>query len=139
MKKWMGSAGVCVNEHQELLMVLQRNTEEKKTWSIPSGGKEEGETFPECCLREMEEETGYKVEIGHELKVKEGSYDQLQISFEVHYYSVKLVGGAMTIQDPDHLIYDVAWKSSEEIEGLVLTYPEDREFLIDYLKNIKRD
>jgi ADP-ribose pyrophosphatase YjhB (NUDIX family) len=139
MKKWVGASGVCVNEHHEMLMVLQGKPEEKKTWSIPSGGKKNSETFPECCLREIEEETGYQVEIGNEIKIKKGSYHDLQISFEVHYFSVKLVGGTVKIQDPDHLIYDVAWKSSEEIEGLVLTYPEDREFLIDYLKNIKRD
>ncbi len=35
--------------------------------SIPSRGKEQGETFKECCIREMKEETGYTVEIVEEI------------------------------------------------------------------------
>ena len=30
-------------------------------WLIPGGGMEEGETFEDCCIREVEEETGYIV------------------------------------------------------------------------------
>ena len=37
-------------------MVLQGKPEEKM-WSIPSGGKEQAETFEECCIREIKEET----------------------------------------------------------------------------------
>lgn len=39
------------------------------------------------------------------------------------------------IQDPDNLIYDIAWKSLDELKTLDLGFPEDREFLIDYLNN----
>ena len=54
MQQWFGSSGVCINEHGQLLMVLQGKPEEKKTWSIPSGGKEYDETYEECCIREIE-------------------------------------------------------------------------------------
>lgn len=110
MKEWYGSSGVCINEEGQLLMVLQGKPDEKKTWSIPSGGRENNETFVECCSREIEEETGYKVEIVKELQVKKGIYDEANIFFEVHYFLVKLVGGTMNIQDPDNMIYDIAWK-----------------------------
>ncbi|MFC7686449.1 NUDIX hydrolase [Ureibacillus sp. GCM10028918] len=136
MQEWHGSSGVCINENGQLLMVLQGKPEEKKTWSIPSGGREINETFEECCIREIEEETGYKVEIQKELQVKMGSYDEVNISFEVHYFLVKLVGGTKTIQDPDNLIHDIAWKSINEIQDLELTFPEDRDILEQYLLNI---
>ncbi|WP_156137709.1 MULTISPECIES: NUDIX domain-containing protein [unclassified Bacillus (in: firmicutes)] len=47
-------------------MILQGNPEEKKMWSIPSGGKEQ-EAFEEYCIRKIKEETGYTVEIVEEL------------------------------------------------------------------------
>jgi ADP-ribose pyrophosphatase YjhB (NUDIX family) len=133
MQKWFGSSGVCINENGELLMVLQGKPEEKKMWSVPSGGKENNETFEECCVREIEEETGYEVEIVEEIKVKTGSYEELNASFEVHYFLVKNVGGKRNIQDPDNLIYDIAWKNVEELKTLELSFPEDRDFLIDYI------
>ena len=136
MQKWLGSSGVCISENGQLLMVLQGKTDEKKTWSIPSGGKEHGETFEECCIREIKEETGYSVEIVKELKVKKKIYEHLNISAEVHYYLVKIVGGKRNFQDPDNLIYDIAWKTLEEVHTLELTFPEDRDFLINYTKKV---
>lgn len=133
MQKWFGASGVCINENGELLMVLQGRPEEKKTWSIPSGGKEYNETFQGCCVREIEEETGYIAEIVQEIKVKRGVYEELKISFEVHYFLVKIVGGKRNFQDPDNLIYDIAWKTLDEIKTLELTFLEDRDFLVDYI------
>jgi ADP-ribose pyrophosphatase YjhB (NUDIX family) len=138
MQKWEGASGICMNENGELLMVLQGKPEERKTWSVPSGGKEENETFQECCVREIEEETGYITEIMEEIKVKKGVIKEVDESFEieVRYFLVKAVGGNRKLKDPDQLIYDIAWKNVEEIKILELSFPEDREFLIDYLTKI---
>lgn len=133
MQEWYGASGVCINDKGQLLMVLQGKPDEQKTWSIPSGGKEVGESFEECILREVEEETGYKVEIVKELQVKKGIHQDLNISFEARYFLVNLVGGTKTIQDPDNLIYDIDWHSINEIQQLELTFPEDREILIEYI------
>lgn len=134
MAKWFGASAICINENNELLMVLQGKPEEKKTWFVPSGGKEQGETFRECCIREVSEETGYAVDIVEKIKVKRSVHDGLNIPFEVHYFSVKINGGARKIQDPDELIYDIRWKSAEKINNAELTFPEDRQFLMDFLK-----
>lgn len=136
MRKWFGSSGVCINENGQLLMVLQGKPEEKKTWSIPSGGKELDETFEECCIREIEEETGYSGEIIEEIKVKRMIYEHLNVTVEAHYYLVKVVGGRRNFQDPDNLIYEIAWKTLDEIKNLELTFPEDRGFLISYITKV---
>ncbi|MCJ7841474.1 NUDIX hydrolase [Lederbergia sp. NSJ-179] len=133
MQKWVGSAGVCISEKGQLLMVLQGKPEEEKKWSVPSGGLEKNETLEECCIREVEEETGYRVEIVDEIKLKKGSYEEIQISFEVHYFLVKIVGGERKIQDPDHLIYDIAWKDIDELRTIDFSFPEDKDFLIGLL------
>lgn len=56
IEKWIGATGICVNSDRQLLMVLQGKPEEEKRWSVPSGGKEKGETLEQCCIREVYEE-----------------------------------------------------------------------------------
>lgn len=53
MKRWIGTAAICINDRNEVLMVLQGKQEEEKLWSVPSGGLEEGEMLEECCIREV--------------------------------------------------------------------------------------
>ncbi|SES73976.1 aminoglycoside 6'-N-acetyltransferase [Salinibacillus kushneri] len=127
MGKWYGAAGVCV-KNERVLMVLQGTIDEPKRWSVPSGGIETGETFETCCVREVKEETGYGAEIVRPLFKKESQYG------EVHYFNVRIVGGKPTIQDPDEIIYDVDWKSTEDIQYLSLSYEEDRIFIKDFIK-----
>ena len=53
----------------------------------------------------------------------------------MHYFEVEVIGGEAKIQDPDQLIYDISWKSSEEIINLDLSFPEDRNTLIDLINS----
>ncbi len=134
MNNWFGSSGLCINDKGQLLMVLQGKSKEKKLWSMPTGGREDNETFEQCCMREIKEETGYLTEIVEEIKIKRVVYETVNIIAEIHYYSVKIVGGGRSIQDPDGLIYDIAWKGIEELKTLKLTYPEDRNFLMQFIR-----
>ena len=119
-----------MNEKNEFLMVLQGKVKEEKRWSVPSGGQEEGEELEECCVREVWEETGYKVEVINNLCEKEGiTYG---VPVHVYYYFVKLIGGNMKIQDPDELIHEIDWKGIHEVKKLSLSFPEDYELLYKY-------
>ncbi len=51
---------VIVNEKNEVLLVTDR---ERKNWAFPKGHAEIGETLEQTALREVQEETGYDVEI----------------------------------------------------------------------------
>ncbi|ALL20049.1 NUDIX hydrolase [Bacillus tropicus] len=131
MERWIGCAAVCVNERNEVLMVLQGQKGEEKRWSVPSGGLEKGETLEECCIREVWEETGYNVEVVSKIYEKEGiTYG---VPVYVHYYIVKKIGGSMKIQDPDELIHEIAWKRIDEMKKLTLSFPEDYEILNKYI------
>lgn len=134
MFHWTGATGICVNEEGKVLMVLQGAPKEEKRWGLPGGGVEEGESYDQCCKREVEEETGYEVDVIELLQQKKGTYDTIGISFEVYYYKMEITGGEEKIQDPDGLIYEVGWKSAEDIKELTLSFPEDREFLMTYLE-----
>lgn len=133
METWYGAAGICINESSQLLMVLEGETVETQKWSIPTGGLEKGETFEQCVLREIKEETGFTAEILTKLKVKKGVYEHLNIAYEVHYFAVNIIGGEAKIQDPDESILDIAWKPAEELRMLPFSYPEDREELLSFL------
>ncbi|UOQ46863.1 NUDIX hydrolase [Gracilibacillus caseinilyticus] len=137
MRNWFGASGVCINEENKLLMVLQGKPEEVKKWSVPSGGLEEKESFAECCRREVSEETGFIVETGDKLQVKKGENKEIGITFEVHYFLVGIFGGERMMQDPDHLIYDIDWESIDELKELDLSFPEDRDFLIDCIERFR--
>lgn len=133
MNKWYGSAAVCVNDQGELLMVKQGTPAEIKKWAVPSGGREENESFEACCLRELKEETGYEGKILRKIKVKKSRIGDLAV--EVHYFEVEITGGRAELNDPDELIYEIRWQSAEEIKSLLLSFPEDREFLLRVIKN----
>ncbi|SEI99257.1 ADP-ribose pyrophosphatase YjhB, NUDIX family [Bhargavaea ginsengi] len=121
---WQGAAAICLDEEGRLLMVLQGTPEEEKKWAVPSGGKESGETFESCCLRELKEETGYVGAVVRPLFVKADG------AVEVQYFEVEVTGGCMEICDPDGLIHEIAWKAAAEIDGLALSFPEDLPFLL---------
>ncbi len=126
---WKGAAAICTNEYGQILMVLQGQKHEIKKWSIPSGGLLKGETFEDCCLREVKEETGYDVEIVKKLFAK------VTDIVKVQYFAVKVIGGEKSIQDSNGLIYDVQWVSKMQLQDLDLSFPEDRDFLIAYYKH----
>jgi 8-oxo-dGTP diphosphatase len=129
MFKWKGASGVCINEENQILMVLQAAHDEEPKWTVPSGGLEDNETFEQCCVREFEEETGLKVEVISKLQDKSGSNEEYKITYELQYFQVKVVSGELTIQDPDEFILDIGWKSIDQLDQLEMCYPEDVEFL----------
>ena len=129
MFQWKGAAGVCINEENQLLMVLQAAPDEEPKWTVPSGGIEGNETYEEACIREFEEETGLTVEIISKLQDKNGMNAQYGISYDIQYFLVKRVSGELTLQDPDEFILEIAWKSADELDSIEMSYPEDVAFL----------
>ncbi|MUV36453.1 8-oxo-dGTP diphosphatase [Lentibacillus sp. JNUCC-1] len=132
MEKWYGAAAICLNADNSLLMIKQGTLEEEKLWSIPSGGREPGETNEECCIREVKEETGYDASILRPLFFKKTIQDDYIV--EVEYFEVRICGGEANIQDPDGLVYEIDWKKADDITNLGLTYPDERNLLTDFVK-----
>lgn len=58
-----GARGIVINIKEGCPYILLNFASQDGRYDIPGGGVEEGESLEECCKREVEEETGYQVEI----------------------------------------------------------------------------
>ncbi|MGX1263112.1 8-oxo-dGTP diphosphatase [Rossellomorea marisflavi] len=132
-KTWNGSAGVCFNSKNEVLLVRGFNSTK---WAIPSGGIERGETPEDCCVREMEEETGYPVRILKKLKIKTAVVKDYNVC--IHYFLTEVNGNRKPLNDPDRLVEEASWFPLGDLDRLDQQYPEDLTFLLDLYKTIEK-
>jgi 8-oxo-dGTP diphosphatase len=91
-------------------------------WSFPKGKLEEGESWEEGALREVEEETGLRCELGEELG--RTHYFVLQGPKEVRYYCMTCEGEAGAQNEVD----EVRWVPLVEAREL-LSHDRDRRLL----------
>jgi 8-oxo-dGTP pyrophosphatase MutT (NUDIX family) len=107
------SAGGIVVRHErgqpQLVVGSRRRERDGRTWTLPKGTPNEGESREQTALREVEEETGLEVRITGELDsieywfVKSGT----RIHKTVHYYMMRPVGGDLA--GHDHEFDEVRW------------------------------
>ena len=53
MKKVLAAGGIVLNKKNEMLFIYRHSK-----WDLPKGHVEKGESFEDCALREVKEETG---------------------------------------------------------------------------------
>ncbi|MEV7034580.1 NUDIX hydrolase [Streptomyces sp. NPDC093272] len=98
----------------KVLMARRRAAEGEISWVFPGGAIEAGESPEEAAVREVDEETGLKVEairaLGDRVHPKSG--------VPMHYVAVRLVGGEARVADDEELDA-VAWVAHGEIADYV--------------------
>jgi 8-oxo-dGTP diphosphatase len=93
-------------------------------WSLPKGKLEEGEGWREAAVREVEEEIGYRCEIGAELPPI--SYlDRKARRKLVRYWLMEPVEGSF---EPHGEVDELRWLTKDEAETL-LTYEHDKDLV----------
>jgi 8-oxo-dGTP diphosphatase len=93
-------------------------------WSFPKGKLSSGESFEEAALREVEEETGLRCELGRELPSTRYR-DAKGRPKLVRYWEMTPRGGEFT---PNREVDELRWPSLAEAERM-LSYEHDRELL----------
>ena len=94
-------------------------------WSFPKGKLEPGESFEDCALREVEEETGLRCRLGRFIGHTEYR-DRKDRPKVVAYWVMEPEGGKFV---PNDEVDEVRWVDLGTAEQL-LSYDRDRELLI---------
>lgn len=93
-------------------------------WSLPKGKQEPGESYEECALREVLEETGYRCRLLSFVGFTEYR-DRRGRPKVVHYWLMDVLGGEFA---PSDEVDDLRWVELERA-AQVLSYGRDRELL----------
>jgi 8-oxo-dGTP diphosphatase len=112
------AGGVIVRDGSVLLV----HRPEYDDWSFPKGKLEDGETWEEGAVREVEEETGLHCGVGDE--VGRTNYEVEAGPKEVRYFRMTCDGEARAQNEVDHVRW-VALAAAREL----LTHPRDRALL----------
>ncbi|TMV50320.1 NUDIX domain-containing protein [Paenibacillus mesophilus] len=97
----MTAQGLIVQDNRFLMVKQQKHG--RIFWNFPGGHIEEGESPEEACIREIEEETGYRVAI-----------QQLVYATPTKYsFTAAIISGTMKLEDK---LLDIAWVSEQEAD-----------------------
>ena len=119
------AGGVMVKREDGVVQVAVIHRPKYKDWSLPKGKLESGESFEQAALREVEEETGFRCELGRELS--EASYlDRKGRHKIVRYWAMAAPEGSFKANKE---VDELRWLSPEEAKDL-LHYEHDR-ILVD--------
>ncbi len=93
-------------------------------WSLPKGKLDPGESYEECALREVLEETGYRCQLASFVGFSEYR-DRRGRDKVVGYWVMEVLDGEFAVSDE---VDDLRWVDLETAPH-VLTYERDRELL----------
>ena len=118
------SGGVVRRSGEDGVEIAVVHRPQYDDWSLPKGKLDEGETWEEAALREVEEEIGLRCTLGEELPQVEYQ-DRKGRDKVVRYWLMDVEGGEFT---PNDEVDEMRWLPADEAAQL-LTYPRDRELV----------
>ena len=139
------SAGGIVVRYEagrpQLVIGSRRRERDGRTWTLPKGTPERGETIEETALREVAEETGLLVRITGPLEDIEYRFVQsgTRIHKTVHYFLMEPVGGSLDRHD--HEFDQVRWIDFADAPAM-LTFETERALVAhaaDRLRGVEAD
>ncbi|GAA4476008.1 NUDIX hydrolase [Rhodococcus olei] len=99
-------------------------------WSFPKGKLDPGETPAVAALREVEEETGFRVQLGRHVTRVSYEVPGHRRRKRVDYWAAEARGGVFV---PNSEVDELRWLPPEEVPG-ALSYPVDHKVTRRFLK-----
>lgn len=135
---------VVVSEDDKILLVRHRKGN-RQYWVLPGGRLEYGETFQECAVRELKEETGLEVEVEQFLFLSEAIAPDRSRHIVNIYLKAHVTGGIMKVGN-EPVLAGVDFIPLKELERITLFPPVGKAILsrlperpgqgIEYLGNL---
>jgi 8-oxo-dGTP diphosphatase len=110
-------SSIIIKKDNKLLLVKEKQNDNREWWVFPGGGVEFGETLEDAALREIKEELGLDVEIKEFLGFKEVIFPKHEYHTIVFFFIADPLDGEINKIDE---ILDVGYFTAEEIKNLDL-------------------
>lgn len=107
-------SAIIYDEEENMLMV--KNV--KGYWEVPGGAVEKGEHLHQAVIREVKEETGDVCKVNELHSVREAYFQDKKHHALMITFFAEIIGGQMSILDPDHDIEEVKWVSKQTFQKL---------------------
>lgn len=111
-KFMVGVTGIVRDQDGRVLLLKHRLWPEGRQWGLPTGYANASETFEDTIVREVEEETGLKVQVRELAHLKSGYKLRVEVAYEAEF-----IGG--TVKTDSFEILEARWFSPEDLpEGI---------------------
>ena len=119
------------------LLMIHRINHGEEYWVLPGGKVDEGETFEQAVIRELDEETSIQGEVEKEILNFVDSKNDRQVLFSIKYISGEpaLRPDSEEANSADsEQSYKPEWVEIDKVSGLSIYPKEEKNFLITYFK-----
>lgn len=123
---------ICFDDSGRILLVKHRKGA-RQYWVLPGGRLEYGETFHECAVRELKEETGLDIEVEGIVYLSEAIAPDRSRHIVNIYMTARVTGGQLKVGN-ESVLAGVDYLTLEEMSREVL-YPPIGEHIINSCKN----
>ncbi len=133
-EKVIDGAFALIRDTAGKLLIVTNDYEGKFKYGIPGGGQNRGETLEETVIREVEEETGFRVSVIKYLGIIERIEPAWNLHLICHQFECAVTGGELSVRKDEEHVVAAEFYSRDEIAALsgeVL----GRKHLVSYLDN----
>jgi len=107
--------GLVKNNEGEILLIFRRGK-----WDLPKGKLDDNETYLECAIREVKEETGLtKIKAGKEIDITYHTYIEFgkHILKESHWYLMNTKSAELPVPQAEEDITEARWVKKDDLKN----------------------